>query len=376
MKKDVFHKYIGVNVPVTACNLRCHYCYVGHLNDQDKGTLPKFEYTPEQVAGALNQKRMGGVCLVSFTGAGETLLPKEIPSYIKSLLNEGHFVMVVTNMVLDKRIDEILTLPHEHLERLFFKCSFHYLELKERKLLDVFCDNVAKARAAGASVSIEITPCDELIPFIDEVRQFSLNKFGALPHLTIARDERERDNVNLPRLTGLSYPEYMKIWGEFDSELFRFKNSIWNVKIRDFCYAGKWTHYLNLVTGDVRKCYLTEINQNIFRDISEPLVESPVCTECTEPHCYNGHAFLVFGVCPSIQAPTHTEVRDRECIDGSHWLSPRMRAFFDQKLYDNNPEYNDQEKAKLIKMRRGSLKSKIRRKLKSAYHRIKKWFSH
>lgn len=52
-----------------------------------------------------------------------------------------------------------------------------------------------------ASFTIEVTPSDELIPYIDEMKEVSLREFGALPHITVARDESKPD---YPLLTKLS----------------------------------------------------------------------------------------------------------------------------------------------------------------------------
>ena len=78
------------------------------------------------------------------------------------------------------------------LGRVEFKCSFHYLELKKRSLLGVFADNVHRIWAAGASANIEMTAADDVIPYIGEIRDFCMEEFQALPHLTIARDDRTR----------------------------------------------------------------------------------------------------------------------------------------------------------------------------------------
>jgi len=295
------------------------------------------------MAHALSQKRLGGICCINMCGFGETLLPPEMPSIIKAILGEGHYVMIVSNMVLSKRIDEILTASKEYLERLFFKCSFHYTELKRLGLLECFAANVQKIRQASCSFTVEITPHDELLPHLEEVKSFALDHFGALPHVTVARDEAKR-NKELPILTKLSKLEYENTWKGFSSDLFEFKYDIWSKKITDFCYAGQWSFTLNLCNGETEQCYKSNKLQNIFENPTAPLVESPVCTRCREPHCFNGHAFLTFGLVPSMKTPTYADMRDRVCQDSSHWLTPRMRAFFSQRLYDNNPQYSQEEK--------------------------------
>ena len=57
MSKDKIKRFIECIVPVTACNLRCHYCYVIQ-NDYRTNKIPKFEYSPEYIAKALSKKRL------------------------------------------------------------------------------------------------------------------------------------------------------------------------------------------------------------------------------------------------------------------------------------------------------------------------------
>lgn len=131
-------RFIDCYVPVTTCTLRCHYCYITHQR-LFSNKLPKFKYEADVLKRALTQERLGGTCMFNFCGGGETLLPPEMPSFIKAVLGNGHYVMVVTNATVSKRFDEIIgMLSAEECSRLFFKFSFHYLELKKRKLLDKF----------------------------------------------------------------------------------------------------------------------------------------------------------------------------------------------------------------------------------------------
>ena len=113
-------RFIDVHVPVTTCTLRCHYCYITH-NRLFDNKLPLFKYDVETVRRALSKERLGGVCMFNMCGGGETLLPPEMPSYIRALLEEGHFVMVVTNATVDRAFDELSRFPKELTERLFFK---------------------------------------------------------------------------------------------------------------------------------------------------------------------------------------------------------------------------------------------------------------
>ena len=65
--------------------------------------------------------------------------------YIRVLLEEGDYVMVVTNASLSKRIEQLSALPAELQKRLFYKFSYHYMELKKRNLVEKFFANVKMA---------------------------------------------------------------------------------------------------------------------------------------------------------------------------------------------------------------------------------------
>jgi len=269
-------------------------------------------------------------------------LPPEVVEYVEALLREGHYVMIVTNATISKRFDEFATFPAELTKRLFFKFSYHYLQLKERGLLDTFFRNVKKMRDIGCSFTLEITPSDELIPYISECAELAVKQVGALPHVTVARDERVPGK--LPILTNLSDEEYVKTWSVFDSELFRYKKEIFNVKRREFCYAGDWSFWLNLGNGNMSQCYCSYRTVNILDNPDKPIPFHAIGNNCSQEHCYNGHAFLVLGNIPELSAPTYGELRNRVCRDGSEWLKPEMKRFMDTHLWETNAEYTDRQK--------------------------------
>ncbi len=330
-------RFIDVHIPVTTCTLRCHYCYITH-NRLFDNKLPTFKYSPEHVSKALSIERLGGICMFNFCGGGETLLPPEVPNYIKALLEEGHYVMVVTNATVNRAFDEISKFPAELMGRLFFKFSYHYLQLKERGLLDRFFMNINKMRNAGASFTVEVTPSDELIPYIEEMNELALQKTGAKPHITVARDERNMKEVAI--LTNLSRNSYKKTWSLNNSPLFDYKISVFNQKRREFCYAGDWTFSLDLGSGIMSQCICSLYRQNIFDNVAEPIKFKAIGHHCLLPHCWNAHAYLSFGSIPEHQAPTYDTLRNRVCEDGSEWLQPEMKSFMQRKLKEANEEYS------------------------------------
>ena len=344
---DKIVKYVEMAVPTWPCNFRCQYCYVGqHCTDAERARVQKFEYTPEQMANALSKKRLGGTAIMNFCANGETLILPQNVEYIKAILGAGHFVMVVTNMTQTKALKDLCELPDEWRERLFLKCSFHWMELKRLGLLEQFADNVNMCWNAGISFTVEITPHDELVPEIDEIKRFSMERFGALPHITVARDE----NNQFERLTKYSVDKYNKIWEQFDSDLFQFKSQMWGKKIHDFCYVGDWGYSVNIADGNIFRCSSCGHIGNVFQD--KKLPHKPACNKCPFLHCYNAHGWIgLGGMVPNVESPTYAQMRDRVRTDGTHWIHPRMRHVFEGKISDNNLKYSRIKKflAKLLR---------------------------
>ena len=334
-------RFIDCYIPVTTCNLRCSYCYITQTR-KFKDKLPVFKYNAAHIKQALSRERLGGICHFNFCGGGETLLPPEIIPITRALLEEGHYIMIVTNGTASKRFDEYTRFPKELLARLGFKFSFHYMELKRKNLLNKFFDNIQKVRQAGCSFSVEITPYDELIPYIDEIKAICVKRVGAYCHVTIARDESTVGD-NKPILTRYSREEYKKIWGVFDSPLFDFKMSVFGVKRKEYCYAGVWSGIVDMGSGNFGQCYYTYFTQNIFEDLDKPIRWRAIGRNCLQPHCYNAHAFMTLGVIPSIETPAYALLRNRLCKDGTEWLTPEMKDFLSSKLENTHElkETND-----------------------------------
>ena len=325
-------KYLLFRIPMSICNFRCSYCYLSQRDESFQGEQPPMHYSPEQIAYALRQERTGGPCLVNLCADGETLLVQDLDKIVRLLLEAGHYVEFVSNVTLTRPLEKYLQIGPELLRHMEFKCSFHYLELKKHGLLETFADNVRRIWQAGASANIEITPHDELIPYIDEIKAFSMEHFGALPHITIARDDRTQQIL---RLTKLPTDVFTKTWSVFGSDFFAYKTGIFGVRQKQFCYAGKWSLYSDLTTGEAWKCYFGGLVGNIFEHPDEPLPEAPT-GRCPLAHCYNGHTLITMGLIPDADAPGYGKLRDRVREDGTHWLQDEMYAFMNTKLRDAN----------------------------------------
>ncbi len=334
-------RFIDIHIPVTCCNLKCNYCYVAHEGSRDKESTP-FKYSAEYIGNALSPERLGGICHFNLCGLGETLIPHETIEIAYELLKHGHYVMIVTNGTLTNRFKEFCEFPLALRKRLGFKFSFHYLEFLNKNMLDRFVENIELVKQHNMSFSVELTPSDELEPYIDEIKEFCLKHWGAYCHVTIPRDMTKRDIVLLSKH---NFKEFCEIWRGFDSPMFDFKSSIWEEKRKEYCYAGVWSGLLNVGSGIFNACYESGMQQDIFSDITKPINFVAVGCHCGLPHCYNSHSLLGLGDISSIGGCTYAEERDRvDCRDGSHWLTDEMREFLSHKLYDYNEEFGDNEK--------------------------------
>ncbi len=325
-------KVILFAIPLSVCNLRCHYCYLSQRPSSFEGVIPEMKYSPEQVAYAMREERIGGASYFNLCADGETLLVPNLARYVELLAREGHYLEIVSNMVLTKKLEPLLDLGSDVLSHVELKCSLHYLELEKKGLLKQFADNVNAAWAAGASCNGEITPSDELVPLIPEVKKYCMDNFGALAHLTIARNDASSE---IERLTNLSSDEYYAAWNQFDSSFFDFKNTIFGVKQTGFCEAGAWMYYVDMSTGEARQCYKGCSVGNVFANPDEPLPNKPIGC-CHDPHCYNGHMLMTAGLINGATKIGYGDIRDREREDGTHWLRPEIKAFFNTKLGDSN----------------------------------------
>lgn len=339
-------RFISCAVPTYACNFRCSYCYLTCNGDPYNGKIYDFPLPVEDMVKALSVKRLGGICYFNMCAAGETTLQRKLFPLVKGLIDEGHFCDIITNGSISKKFDELIEmLDEKERSHLFLKFSFHYLQLKEKNLLETFVSNVNKAKNAGISFTVEITPHDELIPYIDEIKNFSIKNFGALPHITVARDNSTSE---IKLLTKLTREEYKKTWSVFDSALFDFKFSIFGRKINEFCYAGQNSLYLDLLTGEYKSCYCGDFLGNMFSNTEKPINFCPI-GKCTLAHCFNGHAFIAFARnVPDLKLPipTYAAERDRICVGNEHWLNQECRDFFSTKASDSNPILSEAEQEK------------------------------
>ena len=331
------HKFIELLVHgTTECNFHCEYCYVWQKREFTRGNITS-EYTAKEIRSALSQKKLGGPCHLNACALGETLLSKDIVELAYELLDEGHYLSIITNGTITPKIDAILQFPDELLERMFFKLSFHYAELKRTKLSDIFWKNADKIKNSPCSYSIEITPCDNLIEEIGNIKkEFAVHAKGAMPHITFTRDTNKE---GLDLLSELSLEEYKDIWQTFDSDLFNLKCNLYKKHIHQTCYAGSWSYRVNVVNGNLQSCYQQELVGTVFDEGQKTLPIISVGQGCRLDYCFNNHAFLAWGNVPELACDNYFKVRDRIADDSTHWVKETYAAAMQQKLYDNNFSY-------------------------------------
>lgn len=333
-------RMILMHIPNRKCNLKCKYCYLSQVNEWINPP-EEFKYDINHIANCLNKKRLGGPCLINLTGDGETMLQPQIVQLCQLLLEEGHYIEFVTNCTVKKVVQEFVTLPKELLKHLEFKISYHYQELKDKGLTEHFWSNVELLQNCGCSFTLELMPHDGLLDHINEIIETCESKVGAMCHLTVGRADYYSTRE---LLTELTRDEYVSKWSIFKSDMFNLKMKLLGVKRKEFCYAGDWTLYVNLYTGDAAPCYAQAIDQNIFEDPNKPIKFRAVGHHCREPYCINGHAHISLGVIPEFDSPTYAEVRNRVRKDGTEWLTDDCKEFFNTKLSSTNKEYSKSKK--------------------------------
>lgn len=335
MSKPTLKGFIEVLIPITVCNLKCHYCYVIQRENRtnDCGVV---NHTPEEIARALSRKRLGGTFYISLCGAGETMLVKNLPAIVKALLEEGHYVNVTTNGTVTKVFQQFFEIiPQDLLSHLNFSFSLHYIELKRLNWLERFWDNIHQVKEHGASFIVQINLCDEYLPYWDEIRQICIEQVGAPPQVAATRKENNLEN-DVELYTQLSREEYEAQGRKFDSPLFDFTMKNFMVKRTEFCYAGKWTFVLNLQTGIIRPCYCSLTHKNIYKDIDKPITFHPIGANCQSPFCMNSSHFIALGCIPTYaDAPSYSALRNRTGNNGG-WQTSDFQMFTSQKLYENN----------------------------------------
>ena len=331
-------RFLECLIPLTSCNLKCSYCYV-FQEGRRKNEKAVFCFSPEHIGKALTQKRLGGVSFISMTASGETFIAPEIPDISREILKQGHFINITTNGTLSLQIAHFLQETEGFHDHIHISFSLHYVELLKRNQLDIFFENIASVRRAGCSFLLQINLSDEYLPYWDEIKRISKEKVGAYPQVALTRDESNGTyRIMTQQLTN---EQYYAIGDEMKSPLFNFTFNNFMVKRSEFCYAGLWSAKLNLCTGEMTGCYGQGIHQNIFEDITKPIIWKAIGKHCCFQYCFNSSHFMSQGIIPSkLPLPSYGEIRNRE---DAGWYSPVMKDFLYKQFEETNPTYSSFE---------------------------------
>ncbi len=330
-------RFLNCLVPIYKCNLKCTYCYLAQRGTKNQD-IEEFSHSPQIIAEALAPKRVGGICLVNLCASGETLLSAKTVELIKLLLKDGHYVSVVTNNTISKHIKMLTEL--QGIERLFLKCSFHYIQLKKYGLLNDFFDNIDRLRNAGISYTIELVADDNAAIMYDEICRLMKEKGEALPQILECRVDPSND---IRRLT-LDQYHHKEFWSKYNSDLYNAQQQLWGLKINKFCYAGDLSAEINLETGEVTQCIGTRVIQNIYSE-TDHLRFCAIGNNCKLSHCFISYAWQ--GLCgnvPEIIYPNYAKLRNRYRPDGSEWLTSTIKDAFGKKCIEAIKTYSDEKK--------------------------------
>lgn len=353
-------RFIECLIPVTACNLRCSYCYVIQQGRR-KNEKAVFQYSAETISQGLSKERLGGVSLISITGSGETLIPNELPDIVAGILKNGHFVNITTNGTLTKQFERLLEKTEGYHSHLHFSFSMHYVELKEKGVLDSFFGNIEKARKAGCSILLQINLADEYVPYWDEIKRISKEKVGAYPQVALTREEY--NGTYKIKTQTMTDDEYIAKGKEMNSPLFDFTCQNFMVKRKEYCYAGYWSAKLNLCTGEMTGCYGNGYHQNIFEDVKKPIHFQPIGRHCSFQYCFNSSHFMSQGCIPELlPMPSYGELRNRE---DAGWYTDEMKDFLYEQFEKTNPPLSRWKKIYYEICYIPSVMRKVKSKIKS-----------
>lgn len=344
------HRFINTNIPTEGCNLRCEYCYIRQHGQEGILAADKsrklFEYPVSHMLRALDTKRMGGTCMFNISGSGETLLNPNIFEIVFGLISQGHYVALISNCTVTKTIEQFGEMQEEYRHRLFFKASFHYRELKRKNLLKTYARNILFMKEHQIAFSIEVVSNDYVLEEIEELKAFCMRNFDALPHVLAGRDETEK-NAFPKYKTKLSEDEFRNVWSGFGSDLFEYQDTDYSLSHNaEFCYAGVYTGSLDLGTGNFSPCPGGRAITNFFEDIEKPIRFVPMA-ECPFPYCFCGFFLHVLaGVSREEYYPKvkFYQFRDRECSDGTTWLTPSIREVFSHRCAEYHEDYPAERK--------------------------------
>ncbi len=327
-KSSPIKKFVGLHFGVGCCNMSCSYCYIGKTGNK----IQDIPYTIDEMRRAFAKKRLGGTAFINICSDGETLIHPMMVDIIRMFLDEGHYVMLVTNGTVTRTLKQILELQDEQLARIFFKISFHYEELLKMNMLDKFFENVNMLAGSPCSITVEYITVDETLQHIEGFKKTCMEGMGALPQINMPRDERKQ---NLGLFSKYSWEKYLKKIESLNipSKFFDFRVQYFGRRYKQFCFLGGRYIWVNMKTGYAQQCYRLPPIQNFMKDLNSPVRWIPVGNHCPEAHCYVCYTFFPLGCVDTPEygkyRPTYYEIRNRKDNKGREWIKPTYKEAFE-----------------------------------------------
>ena len=324
-------KFIECLIPITLCNLRCHYCYVIQRNKRNMQPA-KFQYPVQHMLQCLTKNRFGGMVYFSICGAGETMLCPELPDLVKGLIAEGHIVNITTNGTCSMQLKRLINvLTESERKALHLSFSLHYLELIRLNLIEIFFENVKFVRDAGCSYFVQFNMTDEYMPHINDIGRLVEEQLGAKPQVAATRREVKLES-EVQLFTALTEEEYRLAGKAFDSPLFECTLENFNKKKPGYCYAGKVSYVLNLSTGLLQACYASKQKINIFARPDAEIKFFEIGRHCPSLFCMNSSHFMALGTIPTSNVPSYASLRNRTTINGGTWYNKLHLEVLSKKI--------------------------------------------
>ena len=239
-----------------------------------------------------------------------------------------------TNATITNSFKKIFRWPEDFRKRIFFIASFHFLELKNKGLLESYFNNLLDAKEAGCSFFPTMVLSNDYIPYIDEIKSLFIEKLGYLPQITKVRNDLSGE---YQLYSDMDENEYWEIGKSFNSPLFDMERRLYKRKINEYCHAGNWWLYLNLGSGELRGCYIQPVLCNLFSNPEEDIKYIEVGCNCMESYCFNGVSRRPLGVIPEISCKEfYWELRNRKNAKGESCISKTIKDATSFRLYDRH----------------------------------------
>jgi len=340
------NKVVWCGTPGSLCNLNCSYCYTGDRKVKKGET----NYSVKHMLKCFEPKRFGGPIFFGGAAAGETLLWDGIFEFTKGMLSHGHIVSYTTNMTLTSAIKKFCDLPARLRSGLELDASLHYLELKRKKLLDTYFENLRMLRSAGISIAMFLCISDVYIPYLREINELCKKEIGLLPIAGMVRSYEQNGGK-----TACEYSaDIDKLVKETcDDRQWELQKRIYGQKRAEFCHAGEYSINMNLENGNYTKCWgrswaasrikslkglpfvgkvvnrifkeRSQVMGNIFEDPNKPIKFGAI-GKCPFYDCVCA-SYQCWGLIPELDVKTHPKTYfARESVSKEVW------DFMDSKI--------------------------------------------